>query len=195
MNILLIEDDVLLSELISDFLSKNHEVVCAYSGDEAYDILDEQKFSLIITDINMPHMTGLEFLKSLREFSDTTPVIIITAYQDLETLKKGFKYGANDYLKKPFELEELEMRVKNIAKQFNLDVVDLIDLGNNIKFNLAEKKLIIDDMIHVLKPKESQFLNYLITHSNSLVSSNELMQNLSWKYDQSFYVNRHLCMA
>ena len=195
MNILLIEDDVLLSELISDFLSKNHEVVCAYSGDEAYDILDEQKFSLIITDINMPHMTGLEFLKSLREFSDTTPVIIITAYQDLETLKKGFEYGANDYLKKPFELEELEMRVKNIAKQFNLDVVDLIDLGNNIKFNLAEKKLIIDDMIHVLKPKESQFLNYLITHSNSLVSSNELMQNLSWKYDQSFYVNRHLCMA
>jgi DNA-binding response OmpR family regulator len=184
MKILLIEDDPILSDLIHEFLSEMYDVDQAYSAEEAYDILDIKKFALIISDINMPGISGLEFLKSLREYDDTTPFIVITAYQDLDHLKQGFEYGVNDYLRKPFELEELRLRITNIQKQLRIETDKTIQIDTEVLFDPTHKTIQNSTSNYSLKPKESELLHYLINHPKRAISYGEITQNL-WTYEET----------
>jgi len=180
MKILFLEDDPVIGDIVLDFLSESYEVKHCFSSNDALNEAENNSYDLYIFDINVPGISGLELLKSLREFNDKTPAIFVTAYQELEYLRKAFDIGANDFIRKPFELEELQARVENIKRQFSIDE-DLI-LDGNIRFNHLLNQISVNDITTSISSKESAVLNYLITNKNRVVSTDELLQNL-WEYD------------
>jgi len=111
--ILLLEDDYLLSETLKSLLmGEGYEVVHADDGEEALSYSYENSFDLYLFDINVPLLNGLDLLKLLRESGDTTPAFFISAYKDIETITKAFDSACDDYIKKPFEFDELLVRIK-----------------------------------------------------------------------------------
>lgn len=182
MKILLLEDDPLLSKILSKHLSLSYELSSVYDGDSALEILEEQKFDLLILDSNVPGLTGLELIKELRAYNDTTPIIMITAYQDTLHLKKAFTHGCNDYIKKPFELDELDMRIANITRTFNIEQNQLIKISEEIFFDALNNQVTKENNIFSLAKKEAELLNYLVINRTRTVSKEELTQNL-WTYE------------
>ena len=119
MRVLLLEDDLALNDIVSEHLiDRGFDITVAYSGNEALDFLIEEKYDLALLDINTPNMSGLEVLKTIREYKNNTPIIMITAYQDTKHLKEAFENGGDDYIKKPFDLEELDQRINKICRYF-----------------------------------------------------------------------------
>ncbi|AOO65049.1 response regulator transcription factor [Sulfurospirillum halorespirans] len=111
--ILLLEDDYLLSETLKSLLmGEGYEVVHADDGEEALSYSYETSFDLYLFDINVPLLNGLDLLKLLRESGDTTPAFFISAYKDIQTITKAFDSACDDYIKKPFEFDELLVRIK-----------------------------------------------------------------------------------
>lgn len=111
--ILLMEDDILLGETLKEMLEDNaYQVDLATSGEEAVELCYENTYALYVFDINVPEIDGFELLESLRNASDKTPTIFMSAMVDINSISKGFELGAEDYLKKPFFPEELLIRVK-----------------------------------------------------------------------------------
>ncbi|XPV52774.1 MAG: response regulator [Halarcobacter ebronensis] len=102
MKILLLEDDLILNEIIEEFLQDlGYDVTCVYDGMKASEIMYDEQFDLLILDVNVPSITGFDFLKSLRDESITTPAIFITSLNSIEDIEEGFNVGADDYLKNP----------------------------------------------------------------------------------------------
>jgi len=182
MKILLMEDDAVLSDIILDYLQEFWDVDYAYDSNEVYDALEKSKYDLFIFDINVPGKNGLELLEELRSFSDNTPTIFITAYTDTDYLKKAFDIGAHDYIKKPFELEELNARVLNTKRLFNIDATSVIVISKDISFSKSTKELIKKGKKLSLGNKDTLMLSYFLQHSKRLISSEELTQNV-WDFD------------
>jgi len=184
MKILLLEDDAILSDLIyTSLLDNNYEVTLAEDGNEALEYIENEKFDLFIFDINVPGPTGLELLKNLREYNITTPTIMITAYQDTRYLKEGFGYGCDDYIKKPFDLEELNQRIKNLIKRFVLNDDDILILDDDTKLNTNKNVLYIKDKQYEIANKETKILSYLAARKGRAINFDELIQNI-WNYDE-----------
>ena len=182
MKILLLEDDLILNEIIEEFLENlDYSVTCVYDGLEASEIIYDEQFDLLILDVNVPNMTGFDFLKNLREGYITTPAIFITSLNSIEDIEEGFKSGADDYLKKPFELKELELRINNIKRLLHLDSDELI-IDDSIKFNTKLNYIDNDGIKTKLPLKEVQVLKYLIKNTNRCVSQEELSSNI-WSYE------------
>jgi len=185
MRILLLEDDILLNEIIKEHLeSKDYDVTSIFSGDEAEELLYSQTFDLLLFDVNVPNINGFDLLEELRSKKIKTPAIFITSLDMIDDVERGFKVGCNDYIKKPFELRELDLRIENIKKLFNISVDDIIKLDDDIEFDM--KNLILkkgEKKIH-LAQKECEVLNYLITNKDRFVSIEELGLNV-WAYEES----------
>jgi len=181
MKILFLEDDPVISDIVIDFLSESYVVQHCFNSEDALRYAENEAYDLYIFDINVPGVSGLELLKSLREFNDTTPAIFVTAYQELEYLQKGFEVGANDFIRKPFELEELHSRIENIKRQFSIEEEIVID--ETMLFNPLTCKVSVKGEVTSLSLKESAVLHYLIRNKNHVVSVDELLQNL-WEYDE-----------
>jgi DNA-binding response OmpR family regulator len=128
MKVLLLEDDVALSDLLSEHLSDlGYEVTLCTNGQDALETLVEQKFDIALLDINTPIMSGINVLKTIRtEYKNNIPAIILTAYQDTKHLKESFESGVDDYIKKPFDLEELDQRILKLCRQFLINQDDKI---------------------------------------------------------------------
>ena len=119
--ILLLEDDLLLGESVQDFLEEEgYSVFLCRNGQEALDLTYKERFDLYLLDINVPLVDGLSLLRDLRGADDTTPAIYLTSYQDKATLTEGFEIGADDYLKKPFDLDELLLRITALLRRLNV---------------------------------------------------------------------------
>lgn len=117
MKILLLEDDELLAESLSEYLEmEGYEVDRVARGEAVFDATYERRYDLYLLDINVPDLNGLEVLEALTDAEDRTPAIYITALTDLETMAKGFDLGAVDYLKKPFDPEELLLRIRRLFR-------------------------------------------------------------------------------
>jgi len=181
MKILFLEDDPVISNIILDFLSESYTVRHVFNSKEALALAEDNKYDVYIFDINVPGISGLELLKTLREFNDTTPAIFITAYQEVEYLREGFSVGANDFIRKPFELEELQARIENIKRQYSID--EEIQVNENCFFNAMTHKIRCEEQSISLSAKESGVLHYLILNKNRVVSSEELLQAL-WAFDE-----------
>ncbi len=180
--IALLEDDAVLADILSEYLSEFYTVELFYSSDEALDAIEQNEFDLLIFDINiLGSMNGLELLAYLRSFSNNIPTIVITAYDDIEHLKKAFSSGATDFMRKPFELEELRVRIEHIAKLFHIQ--DQITIDADTLFFPKKFALQHGNQNIKLSPKDSKILEYLIRNKQRVVSSQELMQNL-WEYDE-----------
>lgn len=185
MKILLLEDDIVLSDLLAEHLEdKGYEVTLCNNGQEALEYLIEEIFDLAILDINTPILNGIEVLKTLRkEYKNSIPIIILTAYQDTKHLKESFENGVDDYIKKPFDLEELDQRILRLCRQFCIEQNEKIEIEKDIIFEPALCQISIKDKTIHLPQKERDILKYFYTHTNRVISSEELLQNI-WAYEE-----------
>lgn len=182
MKILLMEDDAVLSDILLDYMRESWSVDYAFNSQEVYKQLDSNKYDLFIFDINVAGKNGLELLAELREFNNTTPTIIITAYTDTAYLKKAFELGAHDYIKKPFELEELSARIHNTQKLFNINNKVEIPISEDIIFSSELKQITTPLKSFSLSQKDSVILLYFINNRQRVISNEELTQNI-WSFD------------
>ena len=111
--ILLLEDDEILAQTLVDMLESENFIVClARDGETALDLTYKESFDLYLLDVNVPFLNGFDFLKSLRQSGDKTPAFFLTALKDIDSLSKGFDSGCDDCIKKPFDFNELLVRIK-----------------------------------------------------------------------------------
>ena len=185
MRVLLLEDDVALSDLLNEHLEdKGYDVTLCTNGQDALEALIDQKYDIALLDINTPIISGIEVLKTIRnEYKNNTPAIILTAYQDTKHLKESFENGVDDYIKKPFDLEELDQRILKLCRQFFIEQDNKIKIDENIYFEPQTCHIFKDGKTISLAQKERDILKYFCTHKNRVVSSDELLQNI-WAYDE-----------
>jgi DNA-binding response OmpR family regulator len=154
----------------------------AYNAEDVYRHLENRSYDLFIFDINVPGKNGIELLEELRQFSTITPTIIITAYRDTQHLKRAFDAGAHDYIKKPFELEELNARILNTKKIFHIETQQHIDISPEIYFSPQKNKIYFPDKEISLTAKDALLLHYFLRNKQRLISTDELCQNI-WDFD------------
>ena len=185
MKILLLEDDILLNEIMEEHLqNKGYEVVSVYSGDKAEELIYSQKFDLFLFDVNVPIVNGFDLLRNARKNDIKTPTIFLTSLNMVDDIEKGFDSGCDDYVKKPVELKELDIRINNIKRLFKILPDEIIEISSNIyldRLNLFIK--INNKEIHIAR-KESEIFLYLINNHQKIVSIDELSTNV-WSYEDS----------
>ena len=186
MKILLLEDDIGLSDIIFEYLVDNDfKVDLTYDGEEALEKAYEKQYDLYIFDVNVPAIKGFDLLKILRDNGDPTPTIFVTSLNDIEDVSKGFESGADDYLKKPFELAELLLRIKNIQKRsFTQQRSNIIKIAENISFDLDTELLQTEKESVSLPQKELKLLKHFLKHPNKIITFEHLYEVL-WDYDET----------
>ena len=183
MKILLMEDDEILNEVITyNLKTKGYEVFSVFDGDEATEIMYEEKFDLLLLDVNVPTINGFDLLREIRKNSINTPAIFITSLNEMENLKEGFDCGCDDYIKKPFEFEELELRIDNIKRLYNLDTNHLVNLSSNTTYDFNSLTITVNEQQYVLANKESKVFEYFLNNKGRIVSIEEVSLNV-WTYD------------
>jgi len=176
MRILLLEDDVILQEIIEEFLVENgYDVETYFDGEKALDTIGAGSYDMLLLDVNVPSIDGFEILSYLREIGNTTPAIYITSLAGIDDLKKGFDLGADDYLKKPFELEELNARIDHIVRLYRLQEEIEFD---GIKFIPKAHQIFVDDNVMEMRQKEAQVLEYFIRNTGKIISCDEIIENV-----------------
>ena len=184
MKILLLEDDPILSEIIEEFLVEHGlHVTLFYDGKEALDAIFENKFDILVLDINVPSLSGFELLKTLKDANITTPTIFITSLDQISDVKKGFALGAEDYLKKPFELEELLVRIERTKKLHHIEETTLVYLASQVSYDPQNYQIITPEQTYNLRKKEAQLLEYFLAHQNRLLSFEEIIEEV-WRFDE-----------
>ena len=176
-SILIVDDDKRLRELLKDYLSeKDLDIYLSEDFDEAKEILPIIKFDLIILDRMMPSGDGIDLIEFIKK-NFNSPIIMLTAMGSDKNKIDGFKFGANDYLSKPFEPEELYLRIKNLLDLYNNSNSNklLIKFGKFI-FNLATVELKYEDNIVYLTESENELLIKLINKRNKIVLREELAE-------------------
>jgi len=180
MKILLLEDDVILQEIIEEYLiEQGYTVESYFDGEKALDAIGNHQYDLLLLDVNVPNIDGFEILSYLRDIGNTTPAIYITSLASIDDLKKGFALGADDYLRKPFDLEELNTRILHIIKVHKLHEEIEFD---GMKFIPKAHQIIYDDGIIEMRQKEAQVLEYFMRNSGKIVSCDEIIENV-WDDD------------
>jgi len=186
MKILLLEDDIALADIISEYLiDNNFDLEIVYDGEEALSHAYETRYDLYIFDVNVPSIKGFDLLKMLRDNGDTTPTVFITSLNDIEDVSKGFESGADDYIKKPFELAELLLRIKNIQKRsFAQQRSSIIQIDDDITFDLETELLNRQNESISLPQKELKLLKHFLQHPNEVVTF-ETLHTVLWDYDET----------
>lgn len=184
--ILLLEDDANLNETVTEFLEEEgHTVVSVYTGHEAQDKLYESKFDLLLLDVNIPGISGFELLKEARAGEVVAPAIFITALNTVEDLEKGFESGCDDYIRKPFALKELKIRIETLLKRnFFHENKEVIKITPTIAYNISNNELIINDVPITLGHKESKLLKLFMKNEKEVIS-HELIYAHLWDYDEN----------
>jgi len=177
------EDDPVLGDIVTDYLQEFYTTHRAFDSKEAQEMLDDSCYDLFIFDINVPGKSGIELLEEVRSFNDTTPAIIITAYSDTKHLKDSFDAGAHDYIRKPFELEELKLRIEKSRVLFHIEQDTPIKLSDSLTYYPSRQMVSDGNKEQLLRPKEMEILEYFIAHPKRLISQDELVQNI-WEFDQ-----------
>jgi len=183
--ILLLEDDPNLSESVSEYLEEQgFEVVCVYDAHTAEDSLYEQKYDLLLLDVNVPSGDGFSLLKESRKKGNSTPAIFITSRNAMSDVEAGFESGGDDYIRKPFALKELLLRIQTILKRnFYHNPTDVLTLAEGITYDIHNQVLTVYGDVQNLQLKEHKLLKLFIQHKNELLSHEMIMENL-WDYDE-----------
>lgn len=183
--ILLVEDDETLSELISEYLSEQgYDVTVRTDAKAALDTAYERNFDILILDVKLPKGDGFSLLRELRRLGDDTPAIFTTSLNALQDLEIGYKSGCDDYLKKPYELKELLLRIQILLKRKFSHVNDeFIELNDGYKFYPSSKTLRQNGQIVNLSNKESELLALFLENKNTLISKETIFEKI-WKYGE-----------
>jgi DNA-binding response OmpR family regulator len=183
--ILLLEDDSNLNETVTEFLEdRGYDVVSVYDGYEAQEKLYESKYDLLLLDINVPGIDGLKLLKESREEGIVAPAIYITSMDSVDDLEKGFKSGCDDYIRKPFSLRELQIRIDTLLKRdFFHNAKELIQISQNVAYNIKNNELLVDNTSVSLGNKESKLLKLFMKEEGEVIAHERIYKFL-WDYDE-----------
>ena len=193
--ILFLEDDKILAETIIDLLSvENFKVIHVKDADSVLEATYKSSFDLYLFDVNVPNMNGFELLKLLRDSKDKTPTIFLTALSDIASLAKGFDVGADDYIKKPFDFDELLIRINAILKKY-YDSVDSKISVNNYTFDFDKNELYKDDTFIPLSTYELKLSELFFKNLNKTLNKEFLIDELSYNKEISsgslrVYINK-----
>ena len=178
MRLLVVEDEKALCESIAKGLRLDgYEVDTAFDGEEAMEIISTDSYDLIILDLNLPGMDGLDILKNMRENDNETNVLILSARGGLNDKIEGLDSGANDYLCKPFHFEELEARVRSLTRRRTVQNNIVLECGE-ISLNTKTRTAFAKGEEIALTRKELAILEYLILHQGRPVSQEELIEHV-----------------
>ena len=176
MKILLLEDNVKLNSTIKKRLElKDYQIDSFIDGQEAYDNI-ENGYSCFVLDINVPNIDGIKILKRIRESYKDIPVIIISASVELELIKESYDFGCNDYIKKPFFIDELEIKIGKLCQIKE----DKIKYDLNSYFDFKSSTIIVEEKEIRLTKKERLLINLFLTKKNQVVSY-EAIENYVWE--------------
>ncbi len=180
MRILLLEDEYSLRISVEEFLGDiGYEVDGFMDGVEAYDAVYEKSYDILLLDVNVPSMSGFEMLKKLREDNVSIPAIFLTSMTEMDDLKEGYKRGCCDYIRKPFDLEELELRIDQALASHLQNDGSLVELSCNLLYDLKKSKLTQCDEEIILRKTEKDLLEVLIKNKNAIVST-QMFQDEVW---------------
>ena len=176
MKILLLEDNKKLNETITKRLGiKGYSVLSIIDGAEAFEKITDG-FSCFILDINVPNVDGIKILKKIREYYQTLPVIIISASVELDVIKQAYDFGCNDFLKKPFFIDELEIKIEKFCNIQN----NKIYFDENCYFDFKSSLLVINGFEIRLTKKEKLLINLFLSKKNQVITY-ETIENYVWE--------------
>ena len=176
--IAIIDDDVYIGNMLEDLLNRNgYSVIRAYSGTEALLLLKGRQPDLILLDLNLPGTDGLEILRQFREHNTNTPVLILSARDQIEDKVNGLDLGANDYLTKPFHFQELEARIRSLTRRKFVQE-DVCLKWNQLTFDTRTRETSVNGVPISLTRKESSLLEYFLLHQNRVISPEEMIEHI-----------------
>lgn len=181
MKILVIEDDKHLNMAICDMLKNIAETTSSYEGVNASFLVEQNIYDLIILDVMLPGKDGFEILKELRTFSQC-PVLMLTAKDGIRDKVKGLKIGADDYMTKPFYRDELLARVEALLRRYNNNFDGLTISYKDMKFDVTQKKVTINDEVLDIVGKTYDVLEYLVRNKDIIIPKEQLF-NRVWGFD------------
>ncbi|MEA3371750.1 MAG: response regulator transcription factor [Campylobacterota bacterium] len=183
--LLLLEDDMALNETVVDYFeSLDYSVTPVYDGNSALETIYENSFDLLLLDVNVPDINGFEILKSLREQDVTTPAIFITSLNSMVDVESGYDSGCDDYIRKPFALKELKLRVETILKrEFFHNSSTKVEIEPNIFYDTQSNLLSIDGSEVQLNNKDAKLLKLFLQNRDVLVS-HEMINATLWEYGE-----------
>lgn len=188
MRVLIVEDDLDLLNLLEEGLSMyGYAVDKASDGEEAIDMAYIENYDIIILDINLPKKDGFEVLDEIRKFNQEVNIIMLTARSDIDDRVKGLDFGANDYMVKPFDLKELDARMRALLRRKSITESTILEAGN-MKFDTITREAFVGDEKINLTQKETGILEYLFLNKERFVSSEELIDHV-WDSNADSFSN------
>jgi DNA-binding response OmpR family regulator len=179
MKILLLEDDIMLNQAISEYLEKaGHSIVSVRDGKECLALTQKEKFDLSILDINVPGIDGLSILEELHVTKRVMPVIYISTLIDIEDISRAYELGCSDYIKKPFHLKELNLRIDKMLESSKKDIRHK-RLSKNYSFDCDSMTLLYNNVPQILSKKQLKMVEFL-ARNRSFVCSYEMFREYVW---------------
>lgn len=189
--ILLVEDDSTLSFIVEDALEREgFEVVCASNGEEGLGMFRKSDPDLVVADVMMPKMDGFEMVRLMRLISPEVPVLFLTARTALDDVVKGFELGAGDYIRKPFRILELVVRIKSLLNRNRHGAAEDARLVlRDCSLDFATQRLVVGRDIFALSHTQAVIIDELFRHPNEVVEARTLMYRI-WQNDGYNNLNR-----
>lgn len=184
LKILLAEDDKDLNMIVKSYLmDSGHEVVNVFNGVEALARFEEESFDLILSDIMMPSCDGFELAREIRKANNQIPIIFMSAKDDKPSKQFGYRIGIDDYITKPFDLDELVFKINAIARRLNIGLKSKVSIGNFMMDSVEHVALLNDEEIN-LSVREFDILFSMLSNPKKTYTRSKLMTEF-WDYDSS----------
>lgn len=188
MRVLVVEDDLDLIELLFEGLTMyGYAVDKAYDGEEAIDMAYIETYDVIVLDINLPKKDGFQVLDEIRKFNQEVNIIMLTARSDIDDRVKGLDFGANDYMVKPFDLKELDARMRALLRRKSVTENTILKAGT-LSFDTTTREAFVGETKVNLTAKETAILEYLFLNRQKYVSSEELIDHV-WDSNADSFSN------
>ena len=183
--ILFVEDEADLALIVADTLrNQGYEVLTAADGADGLEKFRNYRADIVVADVMMPKMDGFSLAKEIRRLAPSVPILFLTAKSTIDDVEEGFEAGASDYLRKPFELRELIVRIKSLLRRFHSDRNnDVIFKIGAYRFNISTQMLSFDDNEVELSYFEARILEHLATNIGKTVDASQLMIAV-WQRDE-----------
>lgn len=192
--VLYVEDELFLGKIVKETLEgRGFDVVMESDGADVVRSFEDEQPDICILDVMLPNRSGFELAKDIRELNDDVPIIFLTAKTQTEDVVQGFKLGANDYIRKPFSMEELIVRIENALRVKKEEIItvtgDLLQMGK-YQFHINKQVLAGPSDERKLSYRESELIKYLYQHRNNVIDRRDLLNHI-WGND-SFFNSRNL---
>ncbi len=186
--ILLLEDDIILNETVSEYLEElGYKVDVVEDGEDALEMMYENAYDIFLLDVKVPSLNGFDLLTEARTRGIQTPAIFITSLNSVDDLSQGYESGCDDYIRKPFALKELEIRVESILKRdfFHQNNSERVDIDAVTYYDISKNILYIEENEQTLNKKEAKLLKLFLQHQEEVLSHEKIYDAL-WDYDETY---------